>query len=119
MLLATGAGGDGHREVLGIQVATRETKASWNTFFADPVARGLPTPGSWTRSRRTCPEPSGIQYTAYRFAGQKVMFTLDQHGIALAYPFEELIHRYAWPPEVTRCIGKAALRPDRPYSQFS
>ncbi|WP_423785242.1 transposase, partial [Gordonia otitidis] len=29
------------REVLGMQVATSETKASWNTFFADLVARGL------------------------------------------------------------------------------
>ena len=41
VLLATGAGGDGHREVLGMQVATSETTASWNTFFADLVARGL------------------------------------------------------------------------------
>ena len=41
VLLATGVNGDGHREVLGIQVATSETKASWNTFFADLVARGL------------------------------------------------------------------------------
>ena len=41
VLLATGVNGDGHREVLGIQVATSETTASWNTFFADLVARGL------------------------------------------------------------------------------
>ena len=41
VLLATGVGGDGHREVLGMQVATSETTASWNTFFADLVARGL------------------------------------------------------------------------------
>ncbi len=41
VLLATGVGGDGHREVLGMQVATSETKASWNTFFAYLVARGL------------------------------------------------------------------------------
>ncbi|GAA3514373.1 IS256-like element IS1081 family transposase [Dietzia aurantiaca] len=41
VLLATGVNGDGHREVLGMQVATSETKASWNTFFADLVARGL------------------------------------------------------------------------------
>ncbi|WP_241731534.1 transposase, partial [Dietzia sp. B44] len=37
VLLATGVNGDGHREVLGMQVATSETKASWNTFFADLV----------------------------------------------------------------------------------
>ena len=41
VLLATGVNGDGHREVLGMQVATSETTASWNTFFADLVARGL------------------------------------------------------------------------------
>lgn len=41
VLLATGVNGDGHREVLGMQVATSETKASWNTFFADLVACGL------------------------------------------------------------------------------
>ncbi|MBP0656514.1 transposase, partial [Mycobacterium tuberculosis] len=41
VLLATGVNGDGHREVLGMQVATSETQASGNTFFADLVARGL------------------------------------------------------------------------------
>ena len=33
--------GDGHREVLGIRVATSETGPAWNEFFADLVARGL------------------------------------------------------------------------------
>ncbi len=32
---------DGHREVLGVKVATSETKEAWNVFFADLVARGL------------------------------------------------------------------------------
>ncbi len=41
VLLATGVNGDGHREVLGLRVATSETKAAWNEFFADLVARGL------------------------------------------------------------------------------
>src|SRR5660397_187898 len=41
VLVATGVNGDGHREVLGLQVATSETKAAWNMFFADLVARGL------------------------------------------------------------------------------
>lgn len=40
-LVATGVNGDGHREVLGLQVATSETRSAWNTFFADLVARGL------------------------------------------------------------------------------
>jgi transposase-like protein len=41
VLVATGVNADGHREVLGVQTATSETHAAWNTFFADLVARGL------------------------------------------------------------------------------
>ena len=41
VLVATGVNGDGHREVLGMKVATSETGAAWNAFFADLVARGL------------------------------------------------------------------------------
>src|SRR5699024_9819526 len=41
VLVATGVNNDGHREVLGLQVATSETYAAWNTFFADLVACGL------------------------------------------------------------------------------
>lgn len=41
VLVATGVNADGHREVLGIRVATSETKQAWNSFFADLVARGL------------------------------------------------------------------------------
>ena len=41
VLLATGVNGDGHREVLGMRVATAETGAAWNEFFADLTARGL------------------------------------------------------------------------------
>ena len=41
VLVATGVNADGHREVLGVQVATSETGAASNTFFADLVARGL------------------------------------------------------------------------------
>src|SRR3954471_21765607 len=41
VVLATGVNGDGHREILGIRVATSETGAAWNEFFADLVARGL------------------------------------------------------------------------------
>ncbi len=41
VLLAVGVNGDGHREVLGMRVATSETGAAWNEFFADLVARGL------------------------------------------------------------------------------
>lgn len=41
VLVATGVNGDGHREVLGLRVATSETGAAWSSFFADLVARGL------------------------------------------------------------------------------
>ena len=41
VLTATGVNGDGHREVLGMRVATAETGPVWNEFFADLVARGL------------------------------------------------------------------------------
>ena len=41
VLVATGVNHDGHREVLGMQVATSETGMAWNMFFADLVARGL------------------------------------------------------------------------------
>jgi transposase-like protein len=40
-LVATGVNADGHREVLGLRVATSETGAAWNEFFADLTARGL------------------------------------------------------------------------------
>jgi putative transposase len=41
VLVATGVNSNGHREVLGVKVATSETTEAWNTFFADLVARGL------------------------------------------------------------------------------
>lgn len=41
VLVATGVNADGHREVLGVKVATSETKEAWNVFFADLAARGL------------------------------------------------------------------------------
>jgi transposase-like protein len=41
VLVATGVNADGHREVLGVKVATSETKEAWNVFFVDLAARGL------------------------------------------------------------------------------
>ena len=41
VLTATGVNADGHREVLGLRVATTESGAAWNEFLADLVARGL------------------------------------------------------------------------------
>jgi transposase-like protein len=40
VLLATGVNGDGHREVLGMPIATSKTGTAWNEFFADPVPPG-------------------------------------------------------------------------------
>jgi putative transposase len=40
-LVATGVNGDGHREILGIQVTTSEDGAGWLAFFRDLTARGL------------------------------------------------------------------------------
>jgi len=41
VLVTTGVNADGHREVLGVKVATSETHEACNAFFADLVARGL------------------------------------------------------------------------------
>ena len=41
VLVATGVNGDGHREILGVQVTTSEDGAGWLGFFRDLVARGL------------------------------------------------------------------------------
>jgi len=40
-LVATGVNGDGHREILGLQVTTSEDGAGWLAFFRDLTARGL------------------------------------------------------------------------------
>ncbi|MFW9159527.1 transposase, partial [Corynebacterium striatum] len=41
VLLATSVNNDGYRELLGMQVATAESTASWTGFFRDLKARGL------------------------------------------------------------------------------
>ncbi|GAA4826393.1 IS256 family transposase [Nocardioides caeni] len=41
VLVATGVNGDGHREILGVQVTSSEDGAGWLAFFRDLVARGL------------------------------------------------------------------------------
>jgi transposase-like protein len=40
-LLAAGVNGDGHREILGLQVTSAEDGAGWLGFFRDLTARGL------------------------------------------------------------------------------
>jgi len=41
VLVATGVNADGHREILGVQVTSREDGAGWLAFFRDLTARGL------------------------------------------------------------------------------
>ena len=40
-LISTGVNGDGHREILGLQVTSAEDGAGWLAFFRDLTARGL------------------------------------------------------------------------------
>ena len=40
-MVTTGVNADGYREVLGVATSTAESGTGWNTFFTDPVARGL------------------------------------------------------------------------------
>src|ERR1700712_2675096 len=40
-LVAVGVNGDGHREILGLQVSSAEDGAGWVEFFRDLTARGL------------------------------------------------------------------------------
>jgi putative transposase len=41
VLIATGVGAEGHREILGVEVTTAEDGAGWLAFFRGLVARGL------------------------------------------------------------------------------
>jgi putative transposase len=63
-LVAVGVNADGHREILGIDVATAEDGAGWLAFLRSLTARGLAgvqlvvsdaTPASSTRSEPSCP----------------------------------------------------------------
>ena len=68
VLIAVGVNADGHREVLGVDVAPSEDGAGWLAFFRGLVARGLAgvqlvtsdAHRAWsTRSARPCPAPPG------------------------------------------------------------
>ena len=72
VLVATGVNGDGHREVLGVKVATSETRHGVERVLRRPGrprpdrrptgccwSPATPTPGWSRRSRRTCPAPAG------------------------------------------------------------
>ena len=57
VLLACGINAEGFREILGMQVATAESTASWTGFFRDLKARGLDIVGVIT-----CDAHCGIQH---------------------------------------------------------
>ena len=56
-LVATGVNGDGHREILGLQLSSAEDGAGWLAFFRDLTARGLS--GVRARHQRRPPRPGG------------------------------------------------------------
>lgn len=67
-LMAVGVNADGHREILGLDVATTEDGAGWLAFLRSLIARDCPasssssptpTPAWSTRSARCCPAPPG------------------------------------------------------------
>jgi putative transposase len=66
-LLATGVNGDGHREILGLDVTSGEDGAGWRSSAAwSPAAcpgsrwsPPTPTPGWWPRSAPPCPARPG------------------------------------------------------------
>ncbi len=66
-LIAVGVNADGHREILGIDVATAENGAGWLAFLRSLIARGLAssssslmlTPASSTPPARSCPVRRG------------------------------------------------------------
>lgn len=41
VLVATAVNGDGHREILGVQIGASEDGATWTAFLRSLVARGL------------------------------------------------------------------------------
>jgi len=49
--MATGVNGDGHRELLGLDVFTSEDEAGWTTFLRSLVARGL---SGWPEGSDCC-----------------------------------------------------------------
>ena len=71
VLVAVGVNGDGHREVVGMRVATSETGAPWNEFLADLVAWGLAgTPRTWRSPTRPAPR-QGRPHCGSRHRGRR------------------------------------------------
>jgi putative transposase len=78
-LIATGVNADGHREILGLDVASAEDGAGWLAFWRGLVARGL----------------SGVQ-----------LVTADAHpGLVASSPWPTIIPRppSTWRPPATSC----------------
>jgi hypothetical protein len=86
VLVATGVNGGRAPRVLGLRVATSETgpPGTRSSPTSSPAASAgsasspaTPTPGSWTRSRRTCPARSGNAHSSrWLVAGSSRWFIL-------------------------------------------
>ncbi len=60
-MFATAVNGDGHREILGLDIATSEDGAGWLAFLPSLVARGLsgvqPVTSATTTPASSTPSP--------------------------------------------------------------
>ena len=111
VLLATGVNGDGHREVLGMRVATAETGAAWNEFFADLVARGL----SGVRLVTSDAHPGLVEAVAANLAGAAWQRCRTHYAANLM----SVTPKSMW-PAVKAMLHSVYDQPDRPavHAQF-
>jgi transposase-like protein len=111
VLLATGVNGDGHREVLGMRVATSETGAAWNEFFADLVARGL----SGVRLVTSDAHPGLVEAVAANLPGA----AWQRCRIHYAANLMAVTPKAMW-PAVKAMLHSVYDQPDRPsvHAQF-
>ena len=105
VLLATGVNGDGHREVLGMRVATAETGAAWNEFFADLVARGL----SGVRLVTSDAHPGLVEAVAANLAGAAWQRCRTHYAANLM----SVTPKSMW-PAVKAMLHSVYDQPDRP-----
>jgi hypothetical protein len=75
VLVATGVNGDGHREVLGVKVATSETKEAWNVFSRVSRSRCRWPLREFTRSGEAT--PYSAPHTASASAESSALITVD------------------------------------------
>ena len=111
VLVATGVNGDGHREVLGMRVATSETGAAWNEFFADLTARGL----SGVRLVTSDAHPGLVEAVAANLPGASWQRCRTHYAANLM----SVTPKSMW-PAVKAMLHSVYDQPDRPavHAQF-